>query len=117
MDRYECSGWSPRNGDTDHWATSDLDDGRLDAAEVWGVHLADRGVSSGDQAVLRGRGCQARRAEAQRNHIGLSIRAFLRLECHCFALGMSWFQAKTDVIRDAVRTYLAHPNMRLPKAA
>ena len=62
-------------------------------------------------------GCQARRAKAQRNHIGLSIRAFLRMECHCFALGLSWFQAKLDVIRHAVRTYLANPSMLLPQAA
>jgi hypothetical protein len=39
------------------------------------------------------------------------------MECHCFTLGVSWFQAKLDVIRDAVRIYLANPSMRLPQAA
>ncbi len=46
---------------------------------------------------------------AQRNHIGLALRAFLRLECHCLATGISWFHAKTGMIRQAVRTYLANP--------
>ena len=60
--------------------------------------------------------CQAR-GTRQRNHIGLSLRAFLRMECHCFARGLSWFEAKMDVIRHPVRTYLANPSMRLPKVA
>ena len=49
------------------------------------------------------------KAIAQRNHIGLALRAFLRLERHCFSNGISWFEAKTDIIRDAVRAYLAKP--------
>ena len=53
--------------------------------------------------------CFARKAIAQRNHIGLALRAFLRLERHCFSKGISWFEAKTSIIRDAVRAYLAKP--------
>src|SRR5262249_18416310 len=33
--------------------------------------------------------CQARSARAQRNHVGLAVRAFLRLEGHCFSPGVS----------------------------
>ena len=61
--------------------------------------------------------CQARRAKAQHNHIGWCLRAFLRLEIHCFALGISWFQAKLDIIRGAVRVYLENPIMTLPRCA
>jgi putative transposase len=105
------------NGDTDHWATSDLEmDGltRLKYGEFsWRIEEYHRGIKQ----FCGVEGCQARRAKAQRNHIGLSIRAFLRMESHCFVLGLSWFEAKLNVIRQAVRTYLANPSMLLPKAA
>ena len=105
------------NGDTDHWATSDLGMTALTRLQYgefsWRIEEYHRGIKQFCGAER----CQARRAPAQRNHIGLSIRAFLRMECHCFALGLSWFQAKLDVIRHAVRTYLANPSMRLPQAA
>jgi hypothetical protein len=52
---------------------------------------------------------QVRAACAQRNHIGLALRAFLRLEVHCYHQGISWFEAKTSIIREAVRVYLAKP--------
>jgi hypothetical protein len=60
--------------------------------------------------------CQARSARAQRNHIGLALRAFLRLEWHLFSTGISWVQAKAAILRDAIRAYLAQPSIRLPTA-
>lgn len=50
-----------------------------------------------------------RTARAQRDHIGLGLRAFLRLERHCYYAGISGFEAKTAIIRSAVRAYLANP--------
>jgi putative transposase len=41
--------------------------------------------------------CQARFAAAQQNHIGLAIRAFLRIERFSFKTGISWFEAKTQI--------------------
>ena len=52
---------------------------------------------------------RARSERAQRNHIGLALRAFLRLEWHFFTTGVSGFEAKLRVIRDAVRRYLDRP--------
>jgi putative transposase len=105
------------NGDTDHWATSDVQMDALTRLKYgefsWRIEEYHRGVKQ-FCGVER---CQARRVKVQRNHIGLSIRAFLRMECHCFTLGISWFEAKLNVIRNAVRTYLANPSMRLPQAA
>ncbi len=46
-------------------------------------------------------------ALAQRNQIGLALRAFLRLER--FVFGISWYEAKTAIIRRAVTAYLAQP--------
>ena len=60
---------------------------------------------------------QARSARAQRNHIGLALRAFLRLEWHFFTTGVSCYEAKKRVVRDAVRSYLSKPLYGLPKAS
>ena len=105
------------NGDVEHWVTNDLQMSALTRCQYgeysWRIEEYHRGIKQ-FCGVER---CQARRAWAQRNHIGLSIRAFLRLACHCFSLGISWFEAKMDIIREAVRTYLAAPNIRLPESA
>ena len=56
---------------------------------------------------------QVRASRAQRNPIGLAIRAFLRLEHHFYTTGVSWYEAKTRIIRDAVRAYIANPMYNL----
>jgi putative transposase len=52
---------------------------------------------------------QARGAQAQRNHLGLALRAFLRLEANRLENGVSWYEAKHSIVQDAVRRYLAEP--------
>ena len=93
----------------EYWATNDLqmtELSRLKFAQfAWMIETYHRGIKQ-FCGIER---CQARSETAQRNHIELALRAFLRLEYHCFVNGISWFQAKTDIIRDAVRAYLAHP--------
>jgi hypothetical protein len=59
--------------------------------------------------------CQARSERAQRNHIGMAVRAFLRLEWHFFTTGISGFETKLRLVRDAVRCYLARPFLTLAK--
>ena len=97
------------HGDIEYWATSDLsmNEGyRLKYAEwSWSIEVYHQGIK---QFVGVER-CFARKAVAQRNHMGLALRAFLRLERHRFLTGMSWFEAKVSIIRDAVRAYLAQP--------
>ena len=105
------------HGDIEYWATSDLsmnDLYRLKYAELsWSIEVYHRGIK---QFVGVER-CFARKAIAQRNHIGLALRAFLRLERYCFSNGISWFEAKTSIIRDAVRAYLAKPIYNLDSTA
>lgn len=97
------------DGDIAYWATNDLelsDLQRLRFAEfAWMIETYHRGIKQ-FCGIER---CQARSATAQRNHIELALRAFLRLEYHCFVMGISWFEAKTAIIRHAVSAYLAHP--------
>ncbi|HXV41631.1 MAG TPA: IS701 family transposase, partial [Anaerolineae bacterium] len=93
----------------EYWATNDLqmtDLTRLKFTQFsWMIETYHRGIKQ-FCGIER---CQARSATAQRNHIELALRAFLRLEFHSFVKGISWFEAKTSLIRNAVRAYLAHP--------
>lgn len=104
------------DGDIDYWATNDLEMGelqRLQFAEFgWAIEEYHRGLKQ-CCGVER---AQVRSSRAQRNHIGLAIRAFLRLELHWFATGVSWYEAKTAIVRDAIRAYLAAPRFVLPTA-
>jgi hypothetical protein len=105
------------NGDTEHWITDDLtmdEATRLGHAErAWGIEEYHRGLKQHCGAE----GSQVRYTRAVCNHIGLSIRAFVRLEWHRFTTGVSWFAAKLGIIREAVRGYLARPAYRLPVPA
>lgn len=93
----------------EYWATNDLylnELTRLKFAQwSWMIETYHRGIKQ-FCGIER---CQARSAIAQGNHIELALRAFLRLEFHSFVKGISWFEAKTSIIREAVRTYLANP--------
>lgn len=97
------------NGDTEHWATSDtamqLEERRHWASNVWTIETYHRGLKQ----FCGAEGSQVRSARGQRNHIGMSIRAFLRFEHHRVRTGTSWFEAKMGIIRSAVQLFLSHP--------
>jgi hypothetical protein len=73
------------------------------ARRAWGVETYHRrlkqycGVQRSQHQSLR----------ARHNHIQMSIRAFLRLELHRVRTAVSFYESKTAIIRDAIRTYLA----------
>ena len=97
------------HGGVEYWATSNLDltleQAAFLALDAWRIEDYHRGLKQ-FCGVER---AQHRLATAQRNHIGLAIRAFLRLETQRLLTGRSWFEVKTSIIREAVRTYLAQP--------
>jgi putative transposase len=103
-----------RNGHTEHWITNDLEMDELErqglADQAWGIEEYHRGLKQhcGVEAA------PVRHPQAQRNHIGCAIRAFVRLEYHRFTTGVSWFEAKMEIIREALRRYLADPLLVLP---
>jgi hypothetical protein len=103
-----------RDGDIEYWATNDLAMDELTrlshAEQSWGIETYHRGLKQ-CCGVER---AQVRAARAQRNHIGLAIRAFLRLEHHFYTTGVSWYEAKARIIRGAVRAYIANPMYKLP---
>ena len=98
-----------KDGDVEHWVTNDLTMDELTrlayAEQAWAIENYHRGLKQ-CCGVERS---QVRSSRAQRNHIGMSIRAFLRLERHFYATGISWYEAKTEIIRSAVRAYIARP--------
>jgi len=97
----------------DYWATNHLslpELQRLQFAEfAWAIEEYHLGLKQ----CCRAQRAQVRSSRQQHNHISLSIHAFLRLELHWLATGISWFEAKLSIVRDAVRAYLAAPRYSL----
>jgi putative transposase len=58
-----------------------------------------------------------RSAQAQKCHIVLSLRAFVRLEAHRLQTGISGYAAKANLIREAIRLYLQQPTIVLGPTA
>lgn len=106
-----------QNGSAEYWATSKLDMrvGERDAvaAQAWTIEEYHRGLKQ-CCGVER---AHVRKATAQRNHILFAVRAFVRLEVHRLATGISWYAAKTALIRAAIRAYLTRPSLRLSATA
>jgi putative transposase len=106
-----------RDGDIEYWATGDLAMGELER-----LRLSERCRAIEEYHRALKRCCHVERAQvrsgrAQRNHIGLAIRAYLRLERHFFTTGVSWYEATRRIVRGAVRAYLARPLYGLPLIA
>jgi len=101
------------HGDAEYWATSrlemTLEQAAFYALDAWQVKVYHRGLKQ-FTGVER---AQYRLEVSQRNHIGLAIRAFVRLEVYRLHTGLSWFEAKASIIRDAIRAYLRHPAITL----
>jgi hypothetical protein len=105
-----------QDGDKQYWATSDLQMTELErvglAEQSWKIEEFHRGIKQ-TTSIER---CQMRSARAQRNHIELALRAFLRIEAWCFRTGVNWLMAKWNITRDAVRQYLKNPLYSLTTA-
>jgi putative transposase len=98
-----------KDGDAEYWATDDLkmsEQGREELERSgWSIETYHRALKQ----CCGIEKSQARGERAQRNHLGLSLRAFLRLEANRLESGVSWYEAKLSIVRGAVRKYLAEP--------
>ncbi len=97
------------DGDVEWWASNDLQMSEMARVRFSGFAWTIENYHRGIKQFCGVERAQVRAARAQRNHIGLCLRAFLRLESHCYHKGVSWFEAKTAIIREAVRNYIANP--------
>lgn len=102
-----------KNGNAEYWATSQLDmlleacaEYALDAWQIEVFHRDLKQYTGVERARFR-------LAVAQRNHIGLAIRAFVRLETTRIRTTLSFFEQKQNIIRDALRAYLLKPHITL----
>lgn len=106
-----------KNGDTEYWATDNSGMDELERLRFsdcsWKIEEYHRGLKQFCGAERS----QVRAAKAQRNHIGLAVRTFLRFSVFCFRTGCSWFEAKFRIIRDAVRSYMVNPTYILSPTA
>ncbi len=102
---------------SEYWATSRREmterERETEAKSAWRIEMYHRALK---QQCLIER-AQCRRLRPVLNHIGLCIRAFVRIESHCYRERISWIEAKTSIIRDAVRAYLANPRYLLTPTA
>ena len=83
------------------------------AAQAWTIETYHRAIK---QCVGIEK-AQVRSSRAQRNHILLALRAFVRLELNRLRKGISWYQAKYDIVRVAIHDYLAKPWYELEATA
>jgi putative transposase len=106
-----------KNGDAEYWATSNLamtlEECAFHALDAWQIEVYHRGLKQ-FTGIERG---QFRLEVSQRNHIGLAIRAFVRLEAHRLRTGITWFETKLSIIREAIRAYLSHSQLILKPTA
>jgi hypothetical protein len=105
------------HGNAEHWATN-----RLSMTEAQREVLSSRAwlIETYHRALKQFTGVEAgqfRLERSQRNHIGLALRAYVRLEFHRWRSRLAIFDAKLNIIRDAIRLYLAHPKFLLPSTA
>jgi hypothetical protein len=97
------------DGDVKWWATNDQKMREMVRVRFAGFAWTIENYQRGLKQFCGVERAQVRAGRAQRNHIGFALRAFLRLESHCYHKGISWFEAKTSIIREAVKNYVANP--------
>ncbi len=99
-----------KDEDTEYWATDLLSINESEREELgqhsWKIEEYHRGLKQ----FCGVEGCQARKSQSQRAHISFSVRAFIRLELMRLKNGISWFESKRRIIREAIRAYLGSPN-------
>jgi hypothetical protein len=97
------------DGHAEYWATSRLEMSAVARAayerRAWGIESYHRSLKQHCGAERS----QVRSAVGQGNHLLLAVRAYLRLEVHRLRAGISHFEAKASIIRDAVRAFLVDP--------
>ena len=105
------------NGDTEHWATSDLTMIEMTRSELARQVFAIENYHRELKQCCGVERAQVRSAKAQKCHILLSLRAFVRLEVHRLQTGISGYAAKANLIREAIRLYLQQPTILLEPTA
>jgi hypothetical protein len=98
-----------KDGGAEYWATNDLGMMEEKRKELerrgWGIEVYHRGLKQ----CCGVEKAQVRKAVSILRHLLLALRAFLRLEVYRLRTGVSWYEAKLAILREAIRPYLANP--------
>ena len=98
-----------KEGGAEYWATNDLEmtEGKRKELERkgWGIEVYHRALKQ----CCGVEKAQVRKAVSILRHLLLALRAFLRLEVYRLRTGVSWYEAKISIFRDAIKSYLSHP--------
>ena len=104
-------------GQVEHWATSDTEMKPSSFASLakacWSIESYHRGLKQ-CCGIER---AQVRSATGQKNHLLLALRAFLRFEALRLRTGLSWYEAKIQPIRAAIRNARSLTNWTLTPSA
>ena len=100
-----------------YWATSDLSMTEMTRSELARQVFAIENYHRQLKQCCGVERAQVRSAKAQKCHILLSVRAFVRLEAHRLRTGISGYAAKANLIREAIRLYLQQPTINLGPTA
>jgi putative transposase len=100
-----------------HWATGDLEMTEAQRAGLARQAFAIETYHRGLKQCCGVERCQARKASAQRGHTLMALRAFVRLEAHRLKTGLSWYETKKSIIRQAIQQYLKRPNVQITATA
>ena len=101
----------------EHWATSDLSMTEPQRQELSRQCFAIENYHRALKQCCGVERAQVRKAEAQKYHILLSLRAYVRLEANRLKTGVSGYAAKAEVVREAIRQYLRRPTIQLEPTA
>ena len=97
------------DGDTHYWATDVLDmheEQRKELAKkAWKIEEYHRAIKQ----FCGVEKCQARRNNVQRAHIMMALRAFLRFEIQRIKTGITWFELKLRITRNAINNFIRNP--------
>ena len=106
-----------KDGDIGYWATDvlEMDEAKREkmAGYSWNIEEYHRGIKQ----FCGVENCHARKSQSQRAHIMFALRAFLRLGAERLRTGISWFESKRRIIRQAIRAYIKYPNYSLLKVS
>ncbi len=98
-----------KDGDTQYWATDVLDmleeKRKEPAKKAWKIEEYHRGIKQ-FCGVER---CQARRNSVQRANILMALRASLRLKIQIITTGITWFETKLSITRNAISQFIRNP--------
>lgn len=102
------------DGGIEYWATNDLEMDELKRRQLAELSFGIENYHRELKQYCGVERSQARSKRAQLNHIGMSLRVFLRLEHHFYTTGIGAHETKASIIRDAIRKYLKKPLYNVP---